>query len=155
MNSLQIANNVVDNETYIATAEQTEVVLGLLAPLIQGKTKAFQMVTRQQGMRQHRCSGCTMGHHLLQLLILRLLVLCATAVLRPRALQDAPALADPKSQRIPWVGSKECYVLSFKELFLYWNYKTSGNNSKQSFLCLFHSTCFYAVNNIRAYLVPI
>ena len=37
---------MVDNDTYIATAEQTEVVLGLLAPLIQGKTKAFKMVTR-------------------------------------------------------------------------------------------------------------
>ena len=31
------------------------------------------------------------GHHLLQL---RLLVLCVPAVLRPRALQDAPALTD-------------------------------------------------------------
>ena len=30
-------------------------------------------------------------------LILRLLVLCASAVLRPRALQDAPAPADPNS----------------------------------------------------------
>ena len=35
--AVYIANNVVDNETSIATAEQTEVVLGLLAPLIQGK----------------------------------------------------------------------------------------------------------------------
>ena len=34
--AVYIANNVVDNETSIATAEQTEVVLGLLAPLIQG-----------------------------------------------------------------------------------------------------------------------
>merc|ERR1712223_1098020 len=33
--AVYIANNVVDNETSIATAEQTEVVLGLLAPLIQ------------------------------------------------------------------------------------------------------------------------
>ena len=37
--AVYIANNVVDNDTYIATAEQTEVVLGLLAPLIQGKTQ--------------------------------------------------------------------------------------------------------------------
>ena len=36
-------------------------------------------------------------HQLLHLLILRLLVLCAPAVLRPRALQDAPAPADPNS----------------------------------------------------------
>ena len=36
------------------------------------------------------------GHHLLHPLILRLLVLCAPAVLKPRALQDAPAPADPK-----------------------------------------------------------
>ena len=35
--AVYIANNVVDNETSIANAEQTEVVLGLLAPLIQGK----------------------------------------------------------------------------------------------------------------------
>ena len=39
----------------------------------------------------------SLGHHLLQLLIPRLLVLCAPAVLRPRALQDAPAPADPNS----------------------------------------------------------
>ena len=39
----------------------------------------------------------SLGHHLLHPLILRLLVLCAPAVLRPRALQDAPAPADPKS----------------------------------------------------------
>ena len=38
-----------------------------------------------------------LGHHLLHPLILRFLVLCAPAVLRPRALQDAPAPADPKS----------------------------------------------------------
>ena len=37
------------------------------------------------------------GHHLLHPLILRLLVLCAPAVVRPRALQDAPAPADPNS----------------------------------------------------------
>ena len=45
------------------------------------------------GARTHR----SLGHHLLHLLILRLLVLCAPAVLRPRALQDAPAPADPNS----------------------------------------------------------
>ena len=39
----------------------------------------------------------SLGHHLLRLLILRLQVLCAPAVLRPRALQDAPSLADPNS----------------------------------------------------------
>ena len=39
----------------------------------------------------------SLGHHLLHPLILRLLVLCAPAVLRPRALQDAPAPADPNS----------------------------------------------------------
>ena len=39
----------------------------------------------------------SLGHHLLHPLILRLLVLCVPAVLRPRALQDAPAPADPKS----------------------------------------------------------
>ena len=39
----------------------------------------------------------SLGHHLLHPLILRLLVLCATAVLRPRALQDAPAPTDPNS----------------------------------------------------------
>ena len=38
-----------------------------------------------------------LGHHLLHPLILRLLVLCAPAVLRPRALQDAPAPADLNS----------------------------------------------------------
>ena len=37
----------------------------------------------------------SLGYHLL--LILRLLVLCAPAVLRSRALQDAPAPADPNS----------------------------------------------------------
>ena len=35
----------------------------------------------------------SLGHQLLHPLILRLLVLCAPAVLRPRALQDAPAPA--------------------------------------------------------------
>ena len=39
----------------------------------------------------------TLGHHLLHPLILKPLVLCAPAVLRPRALQDAPAPADPNS----------------------------------------------------------
>ena len=39
----------------------------------------------------------SLGYHLLHPLILRLLVLCAPAVLRPRALQDAPAPADPNS----------------------------------------------------------
>ena len=39
----------------------------------------------------------SLGHHLLHPLILRLLVLCAPAVLRPRALQDAPAPSDPNS----------------------------------------------------------
>jgi hypothetical protein len=39
----------------------------------------------------------SLGHHLLHPLILRLLVLCAPAVLRPRSLQDAPAPADPNS----------------------------------------------------------
>ena len=39
----------------------------------------------------------SLGHHLMHPLILRLLVLCAPAVLKPRALQDAPAPADPKS----------------------------------------------------------
>ena len=29
---------------------------------------------------------------------------------------------------------------------LYWSHKTSGNNSKQSFLCLFLSVCFHAVH---------
>ena len=38
-----------------------------------------------------------LGHHLLNPLILRLLVLHAPAVLRPKALQDAPASADPNS----------------------------------------------------------
>ena len=37
----------------------------------------------------------SLGHHLLHPLILRLLVLCAPAGLRPRALQNAPAPADP------------------------------------------------------------
>ena len=37
----------------------------------------------------------SLGHHLLHPLILRLLVLCAPAVLRLRALQDAPAPANP------------------------------------------------------------
>ena len=39
----------------------------------------------------------SLGHHLLHPLILRLLVICAPAGLRPRALQDAPAPADPNS----------------------------------------------------------
>ena len=39
----------------------------------------------------------SLGHHFLHPLILRLLVLSAPAVLRPRALQDAPAPADPNS----------------------------------------------------------
>ena len=38
-----------------------------------------------------------LGHHLLLPLILGLIVLCAPAVLRPRALQDAPAPGDPNS----------------------------------------------------------
>ena len=39
----------------------------------------------------------SLGHHILHPLILRLLVLYAPAVLRPKALQDAPAPADPNS----------------------------------------------------------
>ena len=39
----------------------------------------------------------SLGHHLLHPLILRLVVLYAPTVLRPRALQDAPAPADPNS----------------------------------------------------------
>ena len=43
----------------------------------------------------------SLGYHLLQPMILRLLVICAPAVLRPRALQDAPAPADPNSNAFP------------------------------------------------------
>ena len=39
----------------------------------------------------------SLGHYLLHPLILRLLVLCAPAVLRPRALQDVLAPTDPNS----------------------------------------------------------
>ena len=39
----------------------------------------------------------SLGHHLLHQLILKPLVLCAPAVLRSRALQDAPAPADLNS----------------------------------------------------------
>ena len=39
----------------------------------------------------------SLGHYLLHPLILWLPVLCAPTVLRPRALQDAPAPEDPKS----------------------------------------------------------
>ena len=39
----------------------------------------------------------SLGHHLLHLLILRLLVLIAPPVLRTRAFHDAPAPADPNS----------------------------------------------------------
>ena len=39
----------------------------------------------------------SLGHHLLHSLILRLVVLYAPAVLSPKALQDAPAPADPNS----------------------------------------------------------
>ena len=39
----------------------------------------------------------SLGHHLLHPLILRLVVLYAPAVLRPRALPDASAPADPNS----------------------------------------------------------
>lgn len=35
--AVYIANNVVEHETYITTAEQTETVLGLLGPLIQNQ----------------------------------------------------------------------------------------------------------------------
>ena len=52
---------------------------------------ALERVQRVQETRR------SLGHHLLHPLILRLLVLCAPAVLRPRALQDAPAPADPNS----------------------------------------------------------
>ena len=45
------------------------------------------------GARTRRYSG----HHLLHPLIVRPLGLCAPAVLKPRALQDAPAPADPNS----------------------------------------------------------
>ena len=48
--------------------------------------------TGAAGARTRRC----LGHHLLHPLILRGLVLCAPAVLRPRALQDASAPADPQ-----------------------------------------------------------
>ena len=49
--------------------------------------------TGAAGVRTRR----SLGHHLLHPLILRLLVLCAPAVLRPNYLQDAPAPADPNS----------------------------------------------------------
>ena len=39
----------------------------------------------------------SLGHHLLHPLILWFLVLCELSVLRPRALKDAPAPADPNS----------------------------------------------------------
>ena len=39
----------------------------------------------------------SLGHHLLHPLILKPLVLCAPAVLKSRALQDAPAPADLNS----------------------------------------------------------
>ena len=43
---------------------------------------------------RNKSAGNALSHHLLHPLILRLLVLCAPAVLGPRALQDAPAPAD-------------------------------------------------------------
>ena len=49
--------------------------------------------TSAAGARTRR----SLGHHLLHPLILRLVVVYAPAVLRPRALQDAPAPADPNS----------------------------------------------------------
>ena len=48
--------------------------------------------TGAEGARTRR----SLEHHLLHPLILRLLVLCAPAVMRPRALQDTPAPTDPK-----------------------------------------------------------
>lgn len=33
--AVYVANNVIENDTLITTAEQTEIILGLLAPLIQ------------------------------------------------------------------------------------------------------------------------
>ena len=61
-------------------------------PFDQGVRKEC-VSTGAAGARTRR----SLGHHLLHPVILRLLVLCAPAVLRPRALQDAPAPADPKS----------------------------------------------------------
>ena len=59
------------------------------------KSEAYREYVRAgaAGARTRR----SLGHHLLHPLILRLLVLCAPAVLRTRALQDAPAPADPNS----------------------------------------------------------
>ena len=75
-----------------------------------GRQKKFQKITLKDypNLVSH-CRECismvaagaqtrrSLGHHLLHPLILRLLVLYAPAVLRPRALQDAPAPADPNS----------------------------------------------------------
>ena len=67
-------------------------------------TLSSNIVQKQEHYRECVSTGAagartlrSLGHHLLHLLILRLLVLCAPAVLRPRALQDAPAPADPNS----------------------------------------------------------
>ena len=32
--AVYVANNVIENDTFITTAEQTEIILGLLAPLV-------------------------------------------------------------------------------------------------------------------------
>ena len=62
-------------------------------PYFKGSTFRECVRAGAAGARTRR----SLGHHLLHPLILRLLVLCAPAVLRPRALKDAPAPSDPNS----------------------------------------------------------
>ena len=65
-----------------------------------------RLLTRNNQLRFRECVSMgaagartrrSLGDHLLHPLILRLLVLCAPAVLKPRALQDVPGPADPNS----------------------------------------------------------
>ena len=64
------------------------------------KTSPTNKATPRECVRAGAAGAQTrrsLGHHLLHPLILMLLVLSAPAVLRTRALQDAPAPADPNS----------------------------------------------------------
>ena len=77
-----------------------------MAKTFDPKCVTFQLLQIARQLLTRKCVSAgaagvqtrrSLGHHLLHPLILRLLVLCAPSVLRPRALQDAPAPAGPNS----------------------------------------------------------
>ena len=72
-------------------------ILSIFCKIKTNRIFGFWVLGYRECVREGARTRRSLEHHLFHPLILRLVVLYAPAVLRPRALQDAPAPADPNS----------------------------------------------------------